>query len=244
MKVAEVVVRILEDEGIEAAFGIPGAAINPVYKYLKDSHIRHYIARHEEGAVHAADGYCRASGRMAAAMCTSGPAATNFVTGLYTAPGGLHPPDRHHRAGRFQHPEHRIVPVRGYRRHRAAGLQSHLVRHQSGRCRARHARGFPHGPLGRPGPVLVDLPIDVQMAEVDYHPENDHPLPWSNPNPDPAAIAKAMDLIAASEAPILILGGGVILSDATEEFRALAEHLEIPFIMTYMGKAACPTTIR
>src|ERR1035438_9197257 len=85
MKAAEVVVRILEDEGITAAFGIPGAAINPVYQYLESSTIKHYIARHEEGAVHAADGYCRASGRIALAICTSGPGATNFVTGLYTA---------------------------------------------------------------------------------------------------------------------------------------------------------------
>jgi sulfopyruvate decarboxylase TPP-binding subunit len=85
MKVAELVIRILEDEGIQAAFGIPGAAINPVYQYLKSSRIRHYIARYEEGAVHAADGYCRASGQMALAICTFGPAATNFVTGLYTA---------------------------------------------------------------------------------------------------------------------------------------------------------------
>ncbi|MBC7314947.1 MAG: glyoxylate carboligase, partial [Chloroflexi bacterium] len=86
MRVAEVVVRILESEGIEAAFGIPGAAINPVYEYLGQSkQIKHYLARHEEGAVHAADGYFRASGKMALAICTSGPAATNFVTGLYTA---------------------------------------------------------------------------------------------------------------------------------------------------------------
>ena len=86
MRVAEVVVRILESEGIEAAFGIPGAAINPTYEFLGTStQIKHYIARHEEGAVHAADGYFRASGKMALAICTSGPAATNLVTGLYTA---------------------------------------------------------------------------------------------------------------------------------------------------------------
>jgi tartronate-semialdehyde synthase len=84
MRVAQVVVEILEKEGIEAAFGIPGAAINPVYEFLSTSSIRHYLARHEEGAVHAADGYFRASGRMALAICTSGPGATNFVTGLYT----------------------------------------------------------------------------------------------------------------------------------------------------------------
>ena len=85
MKVAEVVVRILEDEGIQVAFGIPGAAINPVYGFLQKSKIKHYIARHEEGAVHAADGYFRVSGKLALAICTSGPGATNFVTGLYTA---------------------------------------------------------------------------------------------------------------------------------------------------------------
>ena len=86
MQVADVVVHILENEGIEAAFGIPGAAINPVYEYLgRSKQIVHYLARHEEGAVHAADGYFRASGRLAVAICTSGPGATNFVTGLYTA---------------------------------------------------------------------------------------------------------------------------------------------------------------
>ena len=85
MRVAEAIVKILEKEGIKAAFGIPGAAINPVYEFLSTSTIAHYIARHEEGAVHAADGYARASGEMALAICTSGPGATNFVTGLYTA---------------------------------------------------------------------------------------------------------------------------------------------------------------
>ncbi len=86
MKVSEAVVKILEDEGIEVAFGIPGASINSFYEYLgKSKKIKHYTARHEEGAVHAADGYFRASNKMALAVCTSGPAATNFVTGLYTA---------------------------------------------------------------------------------------------------------------------------------------------------------------
>jgi tartronate-semialdehyde synthase len=86
MRVAEAIVKILEHEGITDAFGIPGAGINPVYKYLKNSdQISHYTMRHEEAAVHAADGYYRASGKMALAICTSGPGATNFVTGIYTA---------------------------------------------------------------------------------------------------------------------------------------------------------------
>jgi tartronate-semialdehyde synthase len=85
VKVAEIIVRILEREGITDAFGIPGAGINPVYKELASSQITHYCVRHEEAAVHAADGYFRASGKMAVAICTSGPGATNFVTGVYTA---------------------------------------------------------------------------------------------------------------------------------------------------------------
>jgi tartronate-semialdehyde synthase len=93
---------------------------------------------------------------------------------------------------------------------------------------------------GRPGPVLIDLPLDVQMADVSYRPEEDGPLPWSKPAPDPDSIARAMDLIAASQAPIMILGGGVILADATAEFRELAEQLSLPVIMTYMGKGGLP----
>jgi tartronate-semialdehyde synthase len=240
MKVAEIVVRILEDEGIDAAFGIPGAAINPVYKYLKTSRIRHYIARHEEGAVHAADGYCRASGRMALAICTSGPAATNFVTGLYTARADSVP----------------LIAITGQAASSILNIESFQCVDIAAIARP-VAKGswcvtdpaqvapvlreaFRTARSGRPGPVLIDLPLDVQMAEVDYNPDEDRPLAWSNPGPDAAAIARAMDLIAASQAPIMILGGGVILSDATEEFRALAEYLSLPVIMTYMGKGGLP----
>jgi tartronate-semialdehyde synthase len=88
--------------------------------------------------------------------------------------------------------------------------------------------------------VLVDLPLDVQMADVSYQPDEDRPLPWSKPAPDPEAIARAMDLIAASKAPVLLLGGEVILADATAEFRQLAEQLSLPVIMTYMGKGGLP----
>ena len=228
MKVAEVVVRILEDEGIDAAFGIPGAAINPVYKYLKDSRIRHYIARHEEGAVHAADGYCRASGRMALAICTSGPAATNFVTGLYTARADSVP----------------LIAITGQAASSILSIESFqcvdiaaIARpspkaHGASPIRPKSPQvmreAFRTARSGRPGPVLIDLPLDVQMAEVDYHPEKDQPLPWSIPAPSRRPSRKAMDLIIASKAPIMILGGGVILSDATAEFRALAEYLANP----------------
>ena len=141
MKVAEVITRILEDEGIEAAFGIPGAAINPVYEYLGTSEqITHYLARHEEGAVHAADGYFRASGRLALAICTSGPGATNFVnyqdisadparkcqtylSGIDPARYGTlsHPGDGYGRVDRHRRSTAAGHPHRGRRRARTAG---------------------------------------------------------------------------------------------------------------------------
>jgi len=241
MKVAEIVVSILEDEGIEVAFGIPGAAINPVYEYLGTSKIKHYIARHEEGAVHAADGYFRASGKLALAICTSGPAATNFVTGLYTAHADSIP----------------LVAITGNASSALFGKEPFQCVDiatiaktvaKATWCVTNPAEvpvvmreAFRTARSGRPGPVLIDLPINVQMAEIDYDPAQDAPLPWSRPEPDPQAIGRAMDLIMESKAPILVLGGGVILSEATAEFRALAEYLSIPVIMTYMGKGGLPS---
>lgn len=240
MQVAEAVVKILEDEGIRVAFGIPGAAINPVYKYLKNSAIQHYIARHEEGALHAADGYFRACGRMALAICTSGPGATNFVTGLYTAQADSIP----------------LIAITGQANSDLFGTEPFqcvdIATIARPVCKATWCvtdpaevprvmrEAFRTARSGRPGPVLVDLPLNIQMAEIDYRPEEDGPLPWSRPAPDSEDIRRAVDLIAASQAPIIILGGGVILSEATAEFRAVAERLSIPVIMTYMGKGGLP----
>ena len=240
MKVAEIVVKILEDEGIQVAFGIPGAAINPVYGFLQKSKIKHYIARHEEGAVHAADGYFRVSGKLALAICTSGPGATNFVTGLYTAHADSIP----------------LIAITGNAAVSLFGKEAFQcvdiatiakTVSKATWCITNPAdvpkimrEAFRTARSGRPGPVLIDLPIDVQMAEIDYDPAKDNPLPWSRPKPEPKAISQAMDLIMEAKAPLMILGGGVILSDATAEFRELAEYLQIPVIMTYMGKGGLP----
>jgi len=240
MKAAEVVVRILEDEGIQVAFGIPGAAINPVYKYLKNSRIQHYIARHEEGAVHAADGYCRASGRMALAICTSGPAATNLVTGLYTAQADSIPLmaiTGQAASSLFGTEPFQCVDIATIAR--PVAKATWCVTNPAEVSKVMR-EAFRTARSGRPGPVLIDLPLDVQMAEVDYRPEQDTSLPWSRPQPDPESIRRAVDLIVESQVPIMILGGGVILSEATAEFRALAEYLSVPVIMTYMGKGGLP----
>jgi tartronate-semialdehyde synthase len=241
MRVAEAIVRILESEGITAAFGIPGAAINPVYEYLGTStQIHHYIARHEEGAVHAADGFYRACGKMALAICTSGPGATNFITGLYTAQIDSIP----------------LIAMTGQNVRAQLGKEAFQCVDiaaiaapvskrtwcitEPDQVPALLREAFRVAREGRPGPVLVDLPMDVQMAEIDYDPASDSPLPIVKPEPNRAQIARAVDMLMAAENPVLIMGGGVLLAGATEEFVAFAEHLSLPVITTYQATGGIP----
>lgn len=241
MRVAEVVVRILESEGIEAAFGIPGAAINPTYQYLGASQkIKHYIARHEEGAVHAADGYFRASGKMALAICTSGPAATNLVTGLYTAQIDSMP----------------LIAITGQNVRAQLGKEAFqcvdIVTICRPVCKGAWCITEPNqvpsimrlafwtAREGRPGPVLIDLPLDVQMADIPYDPDKDAPLPIHKTAPNEAQIAQAIDMLLAAEKPVLIMGGGVMLAGATERFTEFAEYMQLPVITTYMATGGIP----
>ena len=241
MQVAEVVVKILESEGIESAFGIPGAAINPVYEYLGTSkQIKHYLARHEEGAAHAADGYYRACGRMALAICTSGPAATNFVTGLYTAQADSIP----------------LIAITGQNVRAQLGKESFqcvdIAAIAKPVCKGTWCitepsqipsimrEAFRVAKEGRPGPVLIDLPLDVQMADIPYSPETDSPLPIKKTEPDRRKIARAVEMLLAAEKPVLIMGGGVLLAHATERFIEFAEYLALPVITTYMATGGIP----
>ena len=240
MKVAEVVVRILEDEGIQDAFGIPGAAINPVYGFLQKSKINHYIARHEEGAVHAADGYFRVSGKLALAICTSGPGATNLITGLYTAHADSIPLiaiSGNANVNLFGKEAFQCVDIATIAK--TVSKATWCITNPPDAPKIMR-EAFRTARSGRPGPVVIDLPLNVQLTEIDYDPAKDNPLLWSRPKPEPKAISQAMDLIMEAKAPLMILGGGVILSNATAEFRELAEYLQIPVIMTYMGKGGLP----
>ena len=241
MQVAEAVVRILENEGIKAAFGIPGAAINPVYEYLGSSkQIAHYLARHEEGAVHAADGYFRASGRMALAICTSGPGATNFVTGLYTAQIDSMP----------------LIAITGQNVRAQLGKEAFqcvdIAEIARPVCKATWCvtestqvpyimqQAFYTAREGRPGPVLIDLPLDVQKEDIPFDPDTYVSLPVRKRPPDAAQIARAVDTLLVAENPVLIMGGGVLLSGASERFVELAEYLALPVITTYMATGGIP----
>jgi tartronate-semialdehyde synthase len=241
MRVAEVVVKILEKEGIEAAFGIPGAAINPVYEFLGTSQqIAHYIARHEEGAVHAADGYYRASGKLALAICTSGPGATNFVTGLYTAQIDSMPliaiTGQNVRA-QFGKEAFQCVDIATIA---APVSKATWCITEPNQVPFIIQQAFHTAREGRPGPVLIDLPLDVQMADIPFDPDAYIPLPVHKPAPDAEQIARAVDMLLAAENPVLIMGGGVLLSGAEARFVELAEYLSLPVITTYMATGGIP----
>ncbi|KYZ75300.1 glyoxylate carboligase [Anaerosporomusa subterranea] len=240
MRVSEIIVRILEREGITDAFGIPGAGINPVYKYLGLSKIKHYTVRHEEAAVHAADGYYRACGRMAVAMCTSGPGATNFVTGVYTANVDSIP----------------ILAITGQAVTAQLGKDAFQCVDIAKICepvaKATFCvtdaskivevmqKAFMLAKSGKPGAVVVDLPLDVQMAEIDFNPDEYQPLPYDNPRPNLADIQKTIAMINEAENPAIIMGGGVILAEAADFCVKFAEMLQIPVITTYMAKGGIP----
>jgi tartronate-semialdehyde synthase len=240
MQTAEVIVKILEKEGIKDAFGIPGAGINPVYKYLEGASIKHYLMRHEEAAVHAADAYYRASGKMALAVCTSGPGATNFVTGMYTAWIDSIP----------------LIALTGQA---ASGLLgkgafqcadiAEIVKPVSKKswCVTDPSRipeilhdAFETARSGRPGPVLIDLPLDIQMADINFNIDDYKPSKQSAPKPDKALIAQAVKLLDGAKHPVIIMGGGVILAKAEQRLIEFAEYMGIPVIVTYMAKGGVP----
>jgi len=241
MKVTEAIVRILEIEGIDALFGIPGAGINGLYEFIgKSDKIRHYCHRHEEACVHAASGYYRASGKMAAAVCTSGPGATNFVTGIYTSNIDSIP----------------VMAITGQAVTAQLGKDAFQCVDIAKICEpvakktyqitdpARivetFRKAFYTAREGKPGTVVIDLPLDVQNAEIDFDPANYHQMEIPAPAPDAAAIARAIHMICESQNPILLLGGGAVLAGAQALCVELAETLNLPVITTYMAKGAIP----
>ena len=239
MNVMDAVVRVMESEGVDVVFGVPGAAILPLYKALSTSNIRHVSVRHEEGGTHAADGYARVTGKVGVNIGTSGPAGTNMITGLYTAMAdsipmicitGQAPTDVLHKEA-FQAVDNVEIakPVTKW----AVQVKETAQLPWAFRQAFRIARE------GRPGPVLIDLPLNVQKGpEVDWDPDWDRALDWERPTPNPAAIREAVAMLLQAERPMIMPGGGVILADAAPSLMALAEYLQIPVTPTYMGKGA------
>ena len=240
MKAAEIAVQIMVKEGITDAFGIPGAGINPVYKYLETAPIEHYGMRHEEACTHAADAYYRASHKIALAICTAGPGATNFVTGLYTANIDSIPMlamvGQANTWQLTQDPFQCVdmvsiadtVTKKVFRPMKAEDVPVmmreafHLMR------------------SGKPGPVLIDFPLDVQMAETEFDIDAYEAMPVEEVRPDMGQIREAVAMLKEAKAPIIIMGGGVILSESERELEERAEEYQIPVITTYMAKGGIP----
>jgi tartronate-semialdehyde synthase len=234
-------VRILQSEGVQYIFGIPGAGILPFYRALKDlGSIKHMVTRHEESAIHMADGYARALGTVGVCAATSGPGASNFVTGLYTAQVDSIPilalTGQNVRA---QLDREAFQAVNIAEVVKPVTKKSYCVK-DAAMVPWVFREAFRIMREGRPGPVLIDLPLDVQKEEIEYDPEADAPLPIFAAPPNPKQVRKAVDMLLAAEKPVMLLGGGVIIADACEEFLALAEALQAPVVTSYMGKSGIP----
>lgn len=241
MTAMEAAVHVLRSEGVEVAFGVPGAAILPFYEALKDSGIRHVLVRHEEGGTHAAEGYTRArAGAIGVCIGTSGPAGTNMITGLYSAIAdsipilcitGQAPRAKLHKED-FQAVDIAAIarPVTKWSITVMEGAQVPWV----------FRRAFQIMQSDRPGPVHIDLPIDVQKEIIDYDPETDAPLPVSRPAPSPAAIARAVDMLLAAEKPLIVAGGGIINAEASDLLVEFAELVNVPVVPTLMGWGTIP----
>ena len=241
MSATDAAVQVMLDEGVEIVFGIPGGAILPLYQSIwKSGHIRNYLVRHEQGGTHAADGYARATGKVGVMLGTSGPAGTNMITGLYTANAdstplicitGQAPTQVLHKEA-FQSVDMVgcATPVTKWSVMVKEPAQLPWVLREA----------FRIAQDGRPGAVVIDLPLDVQRGWVDYDAALSARLLRTKPAPVPAAIERALEMLLAAQRPLLLLGGGVIGAQATEEVRALAEQLQIPVSVTLMGKGGFP----
>ena len=241
MTAMEAAVKVMESEGADVAFGVPGAAILPLYDAMRGSGIRHYLVRHEEGGTHAAEGYTRArAGKIGIAIGTSGPAGTNMVTGLYSAQADSVPilciTGQASRAKLHKEDFQAIdvaaitAPVTKWSTVVMEGAQVPWV----------FRKAFQLMRSGRPGPVHIDLPIDVQREIIEYDPEADEPLPIDVPRPGARAIAKAIDMLLAAERPVIVAGGGVINAEASDLLVELAELTHTPVIPTLMGWGTIP----
>lgn len=238
--VMQAVVDVLESEGVDVAFGCPGAAILPLYAAMEQRDIRHLIVRHEEGATHMADGWARTNGRVGVAIGTSGPAGTNMITGLYTAHADSIPmvcvtgqavsSKLHQEAFQAVDIVEIAKPVTKWTVQVKEAAQAPWIFREAFRT----ARS------GRPGPVLIDLPLDVQKQHIEWDPTIDAPLPVSAVEPHAPRVEKALDMLLAAERPLILAGGGVVLGDAHEHLRETAELLGIPVQVTLMGKGSFP----
>ena len=242
MRAVDAAVKILELEGATQTFGLPGAAINPFYDAMRrHGGIKHVLARHMEGASHMAEGYTRAKvGNIGVCVGTSGPAGTDMVTGLYSAAAdsipilcitGQAPTARLHKED-FQ-----AIDIASIAKPVTKMAVTVL---EPAQVPGTFQQAFHLMRSGRPGPVLIDLPFDVQMTEIDFDPDTYAPLPVYKPAATRAQVDKALDMLLAAERPLIVAGGGIINAEASDLLVELAETLNVPVIPTLMAWGSIP----
>lgn len=240
---AQAIVKALEHEGVEDIFGYPGAAICPFYDALIDSQIRHILTRHEQGAAHAASGYARASGKVGVCVVTSGPGATNIITGIATAYMDSIP----------------VVAITGqvssdligrdvFQEADITGATAPFVKHS---YLVKNAKDLPRiikeafyiASTGRPGPVLIDIPVDIQNCEIEFEYQNSVDIRGYKPNlkGHSLQIKKVAEAIMKAKKPVICAGGGMLRSGATEELLELLAKCGIPVTPTLMGIGVLPS---
>lgn len=242
MKAAEAAVLVLEREGVSVAFGVPGAAINPFYAAMqKRGSIRHILARHVEAASHMADGYSRAkAGNIGVCIGTSGPAGTDMITGLYAAAADSIPilciTGQAPRAKLYKE-DFQAVDIESIAKPVAKWAVT--VREPALAPRV-FQKAFHLMRSGRPGPVLIDLPIDVQMADVEFDIDTYEPLSVYKPQATRKQAERALEMLNTLNRPLIVAGGGVINADASDLLVEFAELTGIPVIPTLMGWGVIP----
>ncbi|MGB5201140.1 MAG: glyoxylate carboligase, partial [Sedimenticolaceae bacterium] len=242
MKACDAAVHILQKEGITCAFGVPGAAINPFYAALKaNGGIRHILARHVEGASHMAEGYTRAAhGNIGVCVGTSGPAGTDMITGLYSASADSIPilciTGQAPRA-KLDKEDFQAVDIESIAK---PVTKMSVTIMEPAQLPSIFQKAFYLMRSSRPGPVLIDLPIDVQMTEIDFDPEAYTPMVPQKPLATRAQAERAIDMLNAAERPLIVAGGGIINADAAERLVEFAELTGVPVIPTLMGWGTIP----
>jgi acetolactate synthase I/II/III large subunit len=241
---AQILWECLVREGVSTVFGYPGGAILPAYDAMLDFPIRHVLVRHEQGATHMADGYARASGKVGVAVATSGPGATNMVTGIATAMMDSSPI-----VCITGQVGSKLIGSDGFQETDITGVTLPVTKHNYLVTRPQDVapavrEAFHIAASGRPGPVLIDITKDAQQASCDFDWESAAPRPHARPERrlDPAAVARALELINTAERPMILAGHGIILSEATAAVRRFAERAQIPMAMTLLGLGGIPAS--
>ena len=242
MSGSKALMKALEKEGVKEVFGLPGGANLPMYDELYKSNIRHILVRHEQSAAHMADGFGRVSRKAGVCFATSGPGATNIITGLATAQADSAPMI----AVTGQVPV-KMIGRDAFQESDIIGISNPIVKYAFQPREANEIpevvkKGFYIAETGRPGAVLIDIPKDVQQNEAEMNFPDEVRIrgyhPWADP--DVSETERAIDMLLSAQRPIILAGGGVIISTAFSELQSLAEMLMIPVVTTFKGKGAFP----